>query len=359
MQLDMHFYGTYAIARCTGIPKDDARIIAYAAQFVDDSKKQDSETHPDKGMMWGVATAHHPIGCAVNANIDLSEQRRVWIPFHFLPGGEGDSLEEKLICTKDSTIANEMCSNHIDVALKNDRYGLHLLGVMSHVYMDTFSHYGFSGISSDVNTIEFGSIRYLTEPSSETKGYIERKLKEFAEKFRVEFISEIAEKGSRGLGHGAVATYPDRPYLHWECTFEKARSNHGKISERDNPTTFLEGCEMLHKQLSSFVKRNQNYDSSKIQSFLSIQGKVKDILNHQGSEEKRCERWSEFISEELGDRDVQYDPNDWEGQRELFSKGVSSASNIKLDLYKFHQAATYHRYFVLKDLLPKYEIMAY
>jgi hypothetical protein len=33
MQEDMHYYGTYAIARAAGIPSGDAQVIAYAAQF--------------------------------------------------------------------------------------------------------------------------------------------------------------------------------------------------------------------------------------------------------------------------------------------------------------------------------------
>ena len=37
MQLDMHYYATYAMARAAGIEPDDARIIATSAQFVDDN----------------------------------------------------------------------------------------------------------------------------------------------------------------------------------------------------------------------------------------------------------------------------------------------------------------------------------
>ena len=37
MQIDMHFYGTYALARAAGIKPDSAHTIAYASQFVDDA----------------------------------------------------------------------------------------------------------------------------------------------------------------------------------------------------------------------------------------------------------------------------------------------------------------------------------
>ena len=49
MQKDMHFWGTYVIARAAGVPSNDAHTIVYAAQYVDDSTKQDSKTHEDGG----------------------------------------------------------------------------------------------------------------------------------------------------------------------------------------------------------------------------------------------------------------------------------------------------------------------
>ena len=37
MQIDMHFYGIYALARAAGIKPDSAHTIASASQFVDDA----------------------------------------------------------------------------------------------------------------------------------------------------------------------------------------------------------------------------------------------------------------------------------------------------------------------------------
>jgi len=36
MQEDMHYYGTYAMARAAGLKAAHAKVIAYAAQYVDD-----------------------------------------------------------------------------------------------------------------------------------------------------------------------------------------------------------------------------------------------------------------------------------------------------------------------------------
>ena len=165
MQKDMHYYGTYAIARVAGLKPKDARIVAYSAQFVDDSTHLHSEIHDDGGMLYGIATAHH---CAqsgkkhllhkikeviTHRKIGNIDQRRVWVPFHFYPGNQGSTFSEKLICRKNSDLVNKMFDNHIEQT-KKIPYILQLIGIASHVYMDTFSHYGFSGKSSRNNKVK-------------------------------------------------------------------------------------------------------------------------------------------------------------------------------------------------------------
>ena len=40
MQIDMHYYCTFAMARAAGLAPEDSRIIATAAQFVDDNAER-------------------------------------------------------------------------------------------------------------------------------------------------------------------------------------------------------------------------------------------------------------------------------------------------------------------------------
>ena len=42
MQKDMHYYGTYTLARTAGITPEVAEIIATASQFVDDNVEDGS-----------------------------------------------------------------------------------------------------------------------------------------------------------------------------------------------------------------------------------------------------------------------------------------------------------------------------
>src|SRR5689334_15953454 len=84
MQRDMHYYGCFFLARAAGFATAEAVTIATASQYVDDNVKPDMHVFADGGAFEFVPTAHHPVS---RANLDHDDQRRIWVPFHFLPGG--------------------------------------------------------------------------------------------------------------------------------------------------------------------------------------------------------------------------------------------------------------------------------
>ena len=65
--------------------------------------------------------------------------------------------------------------------------------------------------------------------------------------------SWFAETVSGALGHGSVATFPDRPYLVWSFEYERSDAIAGLRSTRNNPVTFLAGCRALHDMFRRFV----------------------------------------------------------------------------------------------------------
>ena len=380
MQVDMHYYGTLAMALAAGIPKEKARIIAYASQFVDDSSSHENGCNNDGGMLVTFTTSHELIDSAktmiadtVAGVADYSDklqdtvmynkeiQRKVWVPNHFLPGGKGETLEERAICQRNSEIANIMFDEHIDYALK-DRgdydYGLHLLGVAAHVYMDTFSHYGFSGFSSDFNRIKSSSMKVSGEyayPSLlEKTGMI---LKSEVPFFFLwdKVKSDFAEGGDSALGHGAVMSLPDMPFLKWEFYFEKPRPGNGCLSVRDNVASFAEGCKALYMKLRAYAEKK--YADTQPVAYDDIRGRVLSVLNVVGDKETRSDAW--YKSGLLPEDAPRYDKNEWAIEIEKFGYLARSEDGLTLDCYKFHQAATYHRYYVLKDLLPRHRIALY
>lgn len=344
MQLDMHYYGTYAMARTAGLRKDIAQAIATAAQFVDDSVMVSAELS-DGAYLHHDATAHHPSELA--PNIDPDDQRRVWVPFHFLPGNEGDTLEERLVCRKDSLLAREMVEHALSLA--QEPYGHVLMGITAHVYADTFSHYGFSGITSPLNFVDAESITPKVQ-KAEILAYVTGKFQAFVEK-RAAGAANLL-----GLGHGGVATYPDRPYLTWNFIYNDGRES----GERRNQETFFEACQRLHEVFSRYADLVPSYsDASARREFNTVADLVATILALEGKLEERSAAWQEaFQSGQLLGRDQEEAIPDYAS--ELFANDTSALRKNNLSeaekslAYQFMHAADVHRQFVLRRLLPNH-----
>ena len=365
MQVDMHYYATYAIAKAAGFPDEHAEIIAYASQYVDDATSNENAEHGDRGRLTTFSTAHHlPQSAATMAETlvrqEPEDQRKIWVVNHFIPGGVGESFEEKALCVEDSEVARTMFKEHVEFAkTRYSSFGLHLLGIASHAYMDTFSHYDFSGFSSKYNRIRAGSIKYNAIRNESAEKEIEDRVKrgnlgKLAKEYLTNMLSFFAEGGDAALGHGVVLSLPDTPYLNWEFSFEIDRSVNGFLSKRNNPQSFLRACEGLYAMLSSFVRAC--YSTPTICDFSQIKGSIVHILATEGNEIARSEAWKKSG---LIPDDAFYDHQRWEEDRRRFSKYATSAQGLSSHSYKFHQAATYHRYYVLKDLLPRFGIAAY
>ena len=361
MQVDMHYYGTYAMALAAGIPDKDAEIIAYAAQYVDDASDSNNENKNDGGLLVGFTTAHH-LGRSVLRKSPVV-QRKVWVPCHFIPGGEGKDMEEKSICLPDSIIARQMMKNHIEMALCGKSFGLELLGVATHAYMDTFSHYGFSGFSSPYNGIRVDTLRIWTKNNSE---YDRLKMKfELLEKkdknlctgvprFFKKILSKGAQLLSSALGHGGALSFPDRPYLKWNFEYHLPRLGSGTKSVRENYSDCFDACRNLHSFFCDFSQRR--YEHPRVRKFEEIEEAVRDILMIEGDKHTRSEGWKK---RNLIPESANYSAQDWENQKKQFNQYATSEEGINTEVYRFHQAVAYHRYYMLKDLLPSHGIAAH
>ncbi|WP_421903182.1 DUF6765 family protein [Maridesulfovibrio sp.] len=362
MQKDMHYYGTYVMARAAGIGQRKAQVIASAAQFVDDNAASKGIEFKDGGALQSRATAHHWYHLS---NIDTDDQRYVWVPFHFLPGNEGEKFSERLVCRKNSGIAQAMVANHLDHADKID-FSDELIGIAAHVYADTFSHYGFSGVSSRLNQIDNDSFKFHDIPEN-TEKYIKKRQKKFKRNYSKEagllanIKSWFAETLSGALGHGAACTFPDRPYLKWEFEYDHA----GCSGLRDNPKTFLEACEALHGMFVRYTEAKEGVKDSEVIPFDEIRSQIKSIIEFKGYEEEgseptedaRINRWKKAVAEDniLGAHEVipEYLGDEWLKEKSRLHGQKLSQSVKEKDVYQFYQAASYHRHYILRNLLPE------
>ncbi|WP_419778511.1 DUF6765 family protein [Maridesulfovibrio sp.] len=339
-----------------GITQDRAQVIASASQFVDDNAAKKSVEFKDGGALHSRPTAHHAIHIK---NIDKEDQRLVWVPFHFLPGNEGTGLTERLICRKNSSIAIAMKNNHLTKF--EEEFGDELMGIAAHVYADTFSHYGFSGISSRWNKIENDSIEFDKDRHArKTIDYIEKRQAEFKAKYAEEsgimenIISWFAETFSGALGHGAACTFPDRPFLRWRFIYEESEQASGW---RNNSETFLEACEKLHEMFCQYAKLKSGVTDRTAIDFSTIRENIDAILKYEGSEKERTQKWIEAVNEEniLGSGEIlpEYLGPKWLTQKADMDGNSDSIDAREMPIYQFYQAASYHRHFVLRNLLPE------
>jgi hypothetical protein len=228
MELDLHFYGVYALARAAGIKPETAKIIAYSSQFVDDAMEDGMIELDNQTAIFPTKTSHK---LTDYQNTLARDQWKVWIPFHYLPGGESDkgALIDKLVCRKDSKPAKEILKHALDN--KDKPYGPHLAGIAAHAYADTFSHYGFIGLSRKINRVISSSIVTYVQSHYMRSSVLKR-----AEMFRRKLRSIVT--GLVPVGHGSVYIFPDLPYLQWEYKYEET----GEQVARNNVEDFTDAC---------------------------------------------------------------------------------------------------------------------
>ena len=369
MQLDMHYYGTYAMARAAGLNEKACYIIAYSAQFVDDNAANDSIEFEDGARIDSEATAHHPVDIKNVFDFHPKDQRRVWVPYHFLPGNEGETYTDKLKCTKNSPIAKEMMTNHL--AHISSEFGLHLAGIAAHVYADTFSHYGFSGVSSRGNRVHQSSFEFSDNLDDKTKRYILGKAENFFKRdnllpnIRETFLNLLSAskatiaEAAGALGHGSVATYPDRPYLSWRFKYQD--SNDTDSGWRNNQETFLEGCRELHSFFCKVAEKHPEYSDSQGFNFSDIEAVIKEILAVEAPCNGRIDSWK--AAAKLGsfgtERDIpEYSSDEWMDEWNSLKQSAENSDRVHTtNIFQFYRAAAYHRVFILRELLPNHGLI--
>lgn len=341
------------MARAAGMKPGSAQIVASASEYVDDAVFDRDFYMEDGRSVLAEMTAHQMIDYQ-NANSE--DQRKVWLPFHFLPGGVGESIGEKLTCGKDSPVARELVNHNLRIAADRP-YGLHLLGLTAHVYADTFAHYGFIGANTERNAIDADTFDLQVHDQG-VLGYISGKATRMWEKALSFGLSTAFP-----LGHGAAATYPDRPFLSWSYT---QGFQGGHRVERDNASDFVDGCRKLHAMFQNFLAAcPQQGQAGTQKTWKAIRPSVARVISTEGDKEARSDAWRAAIrSGNLfgGENRIRpYVGDKWSDSMNapyFDEDGPPVGTIAKLDVYRFYQAARIHRNFVLTDLLPDHGIIA-
>lgn len=352
MQIDFHHATTYVLARMAGFPHEEADIIAYSAQYIDDSIVGGLLRFKGGPMYYRAPSAHAMED--IKHHLQTEENYVVWSIFHFLPGNEGKIIGDptsgdfydKIICKPDSEVARKMIEECIKY--HEEEYSLHRLGITMHVYADTYAHQGFAGIMHEINAV--------------TDVDLENEAEGVFDDFKSNFLSKTF-----AMGHGAVLTNPDKPYLRWSYTDSK-----DKRITRDNTKIFMEACGRLLGELLKYrVETIEGFipDSTHTEEDLqAIERNFKLFREPEG--EERHKRWIASIANgdfSFGPQEIVYisrGEGSWKyealGKKSLNERDDTifdfsetfMASNYK----RFHDAVQEHRLTILHDILPKYGI---
>ncbi len=351
MQIDFHHGVTYLCARLAGFPHEDAQKIAYAAQYIDDATEASLIKFENGALFSYISSAHKMLDYR---NFKELANHRVWMPFHFLPGNGGlptgkepsDQFIDKVICRPNSPIAQDMVRECIQQRTKP--YGLHRLGITMHVFADTWAHQGFAGVNHRVN-----EARNLVN----AEGQPDQELRDRVANY---FISEALP-----LGHGAVLSHPDKPFLRWGYT-----NGRGEVIVRDNPKDFLEAADQMCKVMQRYRQGNPD---ARVPGLIekdkaTIAALIESIIDQ--NKEVRHQKWLGAIAEgkfSFGREQVTYIPvgkGSWKqlslGDEKRGDRGNEMypyhPSFLQSDWKYFHDALQAHYFYIIHDLLPQYNI---
>jgi len=355
MNIDFHYGVVYVVSRLAGFGQAEAQTIAHACQYVDDSTVPGVLEFSGGQSYDRFASAHKMLDYK---NAQNSSDKLVWAPFHFLPGGEGDTLEDKSICRPNSQIAQAMVKRAIEG--RNAENGLHRLGITLHVYVDTWAHQRFTGTISDHNIVR--SLKSDDHDDATLLG----KLKSYAKAKEDAIASDVIDLLSK-LGYGAALHFPDLRWAKWEYT-----NGHGIPIRRENLDIFIEAADMAYRAARGFRNGNIDYLTEKGLSDDTLAA-LRGLLESSRSEDPDV-RLATFmkavangaipdIQEEIPEY-VGKGPRSWKhaatGITEVETDGDDrpewSAMFENSDYRKFHDAVKEHRFVVMQEILPAHGI---
>lgn len=358
MQIDFHHTVTYVCARIAGFNHEEADIISYSAQYVDDATNDGILSFEGGQRYTRMASAHSMID---RRNFSEAANHKVWVPFHFLPGNDqkeaGENVDgsfiKKLVCKPYSSIAVDLlkvCDED-----KNKPYALHRLGITMHVFADTFAHQGFAGVQHKIN--EVNDLKMLNEEVD-----MGSKLSNFFGDF-FDSVSQRFVNGVAPLGHGPALTCPDKPYLEWSYI-----NGLGEPVHRKNIEIFENAIRSMVADMITY-RDDATYDNTNNEADFAQIIKNFDLFREEKGEE-RHERWIESIDAgdfSFGAQKIEFIPKgigSWKYKAigvikavdEEDAKPTYTKEFLSSDWKLFHDALQAHYFDVIHDILPKYDI---
>ncbi len=148
MNIEFHYYITKYLALQAGFDKEEAEIIAYSSQYLDDNFIPLKIKTPQNDIYQNFISQ--------TPDITNPEKKliRIHLLYHYLPGtptstkvSRKDGKMHLLMTTPASNYAQEI---FFETTKSEDLYSL---GIASHMLADTFSHQNFVGTFDEINSM--------------------------------------------------------------------------------------------------------------------------------------------------------------------------------------------------------------
>ncbi|WP_407311124.1 DUF6765 family protein [Desulfosporosinus sp. SB140] len=313
MNRDAHYYAILAFCRACGFNKDSALTIAYASQFVDDAKinlmfinnlpslqlLHDRVNH--RPAFFNMATCHSYFQMRT---FNYEAMVNNTTAFHFVPGCKGENFTKMLRCTEESPVILDIIK---DVFLEDD---LIKLGIVLHVYADTFSHQGFSGVLSKVNDIKNCIAKTKVE-----SGILEELLA-FWERLSPTRYEKSLDHLLPAYGHCQALELPDLPYVEWSYEYDYSDEFNGsyKLIEIKNKERYQRAFLNLKKYLEAYLIKHKQYFDRNVR--FENYDLLLETLIKEGTNKVREKHWQNTLIEQglfnKQERDlIVYDEDKW------------------------------------------------
>jgi hypothetical protein len=329
MQIDFHYYCIFVLGFHAGFEKEEARIIAYSSQYVDDA----TESRPinlEQFPLDPIRTAYYSLK-AYNWDV----QKKIYLPFHFLPPNPLRNTKHFTYITQPNSCFTKILLK--EASKKKTENWLHRLGAALHTYADTWAHQGFSGRQNMENNVEDINL-------------YER------EKWKHLLWENIFLDALPMIGHCEANRFPDFPFLTW-----KYKNYKNEWIERNNTQVFLLAAKTIFEELCNVTGKGKT-------SWQQLEDIVKELFLSDIDVNKRCKAWIEQFPKIFETQEDIYDKVAWrkealgtESDRNYQWDDMSPEKfetlkfNVKEDFFNsnwvnFQRAAFLQRNFVLYNL---------
>jgi len=279
MNINFHYFAIKTIAKAIGFEEAQAQQIAKYSQFVDDysplplmtcsnipeeiikSKELDLFVPFVSGNFRPVSTGFaNPFEYAIT--IVRREQRFILSPFHFIPFDEAKAgiADNKVVplTVGDNSLIDRLIHKEKSIEDKAHSISLMRLGILLHIFADTYAHQGFTGFNSQVNRVSVTMVKNnITGEDCTGDAHV-----------GIRRLLNSALSNIPAIGHAQAGQNPDLSHISY--TYDCNEGNHS----RDNTEIFLEAL----RNIFVYLKKYRGDDSDNDNGWSALEPRLRQGL---------------------------------------------------------------------------------